>query len=626
MINFQNIEIEGFGSIQNLNYPFKSGLYVIKAENGVGKTTILNAWFWSLTGETLKPKCSINTWSHLQPPDYKGTKVINNFHDGYHQYQIIRCQEYQGKVDGAKGNNRLIIKRDGDTLNYKKKAQAQEALFNILGYSADLLKNTVVFGQKLKRLIDESGTNKKDILEEAFEMTFIQQAQDKAKKKKQEKISEYTPSKLKLETLLTTLRGKKELLSQALENEEDFNQRKQNRLKILQERLNDQEKSLELHKSLNKKQDLQDIKKQIFKNETQLTKYRKQEAKYDSLNRELNNLTDQIEELTEDINDLDITIKAKKKKSTKPIKYCDRCGQAVKGKSKDQVKKGLKEDLKQLTDKYEKLSTQQDDLLLQRKDINRQLTSLKEVKQSINTILTNNKKLEKEKEVINKALSDIAQYEKNILDLQSQIKETENEVLDKKSTQIKLEIRKIKKKIKPIRAYVKEAEKDLEVIEWLIKDPLSNSGLKAFIFNDMIHLLNERMAHYSQYFGFKVEFEVDMESARKDIQAFIFQDGEIIPYEDLSGGQAQFVAVVMAFGLHDIVVKGKKTTNILLIDEIFEGLSKNNIEKVTEIIKDKLGNLSVNLVTHRNEFNPYNSNIIRLRMVNGHTLVESAQA
>ena len=255
MINFKYVDITGFGSILNLRYNFDPGLTIIKAENGVGKTTIFNAWYWCLTGETLKPKCSINTWDHIRPLDYLGTRVIVSFNINDISYEIIRCHEFMGQVEGGRGNNRLIIKENGEKLNIKSKADSQKYLLEVLGYSPELLKNTLVFGQKLKRLIDESGTNKKEILEEAFDLVFIKEAQEKAKKRKQSKLSEYGPVRMKYETLITELAGKKELLGMAIENETDNEERLNHQIKDKEKEIQELNQDLDFKQAIHKEED-----------------------------------------------------------------------------------------------------------------------------------------------------------------------------------------------------------------------------------------------------------------------------------------------------------------------------------------------------------------------------------
>ena len=626
MIKFIKTEIIGFGSIlEPLEFYFKPGLNIIKGDNGEGKTTVFNAWYWCLTGDTLKPRCTINTWNHLQPAEYLGTKVTNTFAIGKDKYEIIRCNNYLGKVEGAKGGNRLILKKNGQLENHKGIRITQEAINKIIGYSPELLKNTLIFGQKLKRLIDESGTNKKEVLEEAFDMLFISDAQEKAKKIRDRLTKDYYPVKNKLDRLEEELKGKRELLEQAIENEETFESTKAESIAKLKKELSDERRSLDLKRELNTEADLKEIRRKKFEQERELKKLKPKEDEYYEV------MTQVARESTQQENtqtNLDKKRKELKKASdnqkTKPEK-CYACGTILNKASGKELEKHYKAEYDKVNKEFGKLELLNEQQKVSLMGSKRQLASLKEVMTSIATIKTKIEKLAKEESAASLALSGINQHELVVEKLINRIAEEENKKQKKKSPRIKLKIKKLKADIKPINKELRAINKEIAVNEWLIKDPLSNSGLKAFIFRDMIYRLNERMAHYSKYFGFRVEFEVNMDSSRKDIEAFIIQGSDnVIPYQDLSGGQSQFVAVIMAFALHDIVAIGSKATNILLMDEIFENLSRTNIEKVADIINSKLGSLSINLITHRNEFNPYNSRVIKVLSKGGLTYFQES--
>ena len=156
---------------------------------------------------------------------------------------------------------------------------------------------------------------------------------------------------------------------------------------------------------------------------------------------------------------------------------------------------------------------------------------------------------------------------------------------------------------------VKKVNRDVKTYIWLIQDPLSNSGLKAFIFNQMLGDINERLEYYTKFISFQVAFVIDMKSAHKNLETFVFKSGEPIPYEDLSGGQQQAVDIVTAFATHDIVSDNKECS-LLVMDEVFESLDKDNIEIMTELIQDKSQDKCLYVVTHRAEFNPTNANSI----------------
>src|SRR5690606_31315174 len=122
--------------------------------------------------------------------------------------------------------------------------------------------------------------------------------------------------------------------------------------------------------------------------------------------------------------------------------------------------------------------------------------------------------------------------------------------------------------------------------EWLIKDPLSNTGLKAYMFNSMLEQVNIALEEYSRVLGFQVEFGIDLDTHRKDFYQAVLFEGVITPYEDLSGGQKQLVDTSIAFAIHDVIAK-IRPCNILFMDEPFESLGIDEIEIIEELVENK---------------------------------------
>ena len=182
----------------------------------------------------------------------------------------------------------------------------------------------------------------------------------------------------------------------------------------------------------------------------------------------------------------------------------------------------------------------------------------------------------------------------------------------------KAEVDKLYLVLSPEKKNLKRLKKNHEVKKWVSDKALSNSGLKAFIFEEMMDSINDRLEFYSRYIGFQVVFDIDMDSYHKDIKTFVFKGNDPVPYEDLSGGQQQSVDIASAFAIHD-VVSATKDCSLLVMDELFESLDKDNIEIMTELIQDKSNDKCLYLVTHRPEFCPTNSNIIRVLYNDGIT-------
>ena len=178
------MRVYGFASIKEMKYNFsRPGLSTMVGENGVGKTSAINAMYWAIYGKTIKVGCSITPWVTVQDGDFVGTMVELSMHREKDTYKVIRCSDYSEKVLGSKGGNRLILVVNGEVSPLRDKKLIQAEINRIVGSSPDLFKNSILFGQKLKRLIEEDGPLKKKIFEEAFDTLFIPEAKERIEKK-----------------------------------------------------------------------------------------------------------------------------------------------------------------------------------------------------------------------------------------------------------------------------------------------------------------------------------------------------------------------------------------------------------------------------------------------------------
>ena len=97
-----------------------------------------------------------------------------------------------------------------------------------------------------------------------------------------------------------------------------------------------------------------------------------------------------------------------------------------------------------------------------------------------------------------------------------------------------------------------------------------------------------------------------MGKASKPFQTFVYKGDSVKDYDDLSGGQKLRVDICIAFAMHDLITESSNI-NILVMDEVFEGLDNEGIEIVFELIRGKSETKSVYLITHSDLIDSLNS-------------------
>ena len=605
MIRFGKMQVEGFASIVNEEFDWGiEGLNIIQAPNGYGKTKFINALVWCLFGQTLTG--AVEPWKHVRPSSYRGTRVEQIVYVGLEEIKIIRYKDFP-KLK----NSLLLYINDNDEPWDGDKKDIQKKIEKIIGYSYELFKNSIIFGQKLKRIISETGPNKKKVFDEAFEVLYI----PKAKKLAEEKLSKFRAEESKAlgkwEITEEKLKGKQAEIGAEQKMVDNFEADKDKDVKEIRllitpikvERTklidNNDEADLHLHKY---KLELESFQKDAWNNEEIV----KKEKELTKLEGKRDRESEDVEKVQKEIGNLEFEIE------NLPDR-CSKCGKPFTEEDWNKQVDDLSAEVKIKQKAYEEYTTSISTIKGQIKELDGEISSASKNNESITLC---NKEIERLEGVL-QAISDLNNKIQGHKDNINKIKEKK---LENNIEKLGIELSGLQALEKIEATEVKRIRRDVKDNEWLINDPLSNAGLKAFIFNGMLDEINDRLEFYTKFIDFQVAFVMDMQSAHKNLDTYVFHWGEPVPYEDLSGGQQQRVDIATAFAIHD-VVSDTKECMLLVMDEVFEGLDKDNIEIMTDLIQDKAQTKCLYLVTHRAEFNPTNANIILIDYRDGITSI-----
>ena len=548
MIQFGNIIIEGFCSIPYLELNLGSkGITVIRGATGEGKTTILSALVWGAYGKNLKGKSDVNTWEKYRPKNYNGTKVEIYFGKDGKTHKITRCLKYKGEVNGAKGKDRLIYEIDTVEVSEKNKGGIQALINADLGMSYSLFMNSILFGQGMKRLIQESSSNQKDLFEEIFELEYISKARDIAKGYYTEALREYNEISQKY----SSSKEKKQSIQRMLD---DLKKQANHVKNDLSSRVKVLEKKLSLLAKAKKENELKET--VTYKNRIE---QRIQEAR------------DNQKELLNKIND------AKKKTRVSLEEFI---GVIIKLLKRGDIKNSLKRlmevkkafgDIERLQDKCSKLADKISNYRDKLEELRDQEYEANKVQRDIDLTRVEIKKLLSEKRAgVNLGL--IKKY--------------------------KTQLSTISDKLQSIESDMEEKRAKVDNYKWVMDDPLGNRGIKAFLFESSLDILNETLESYSEVLGFSILFYVDIQGVKKDFNTQIIMDGIEVSYEELSGGQKTLVNIAMAFAMNEVMTKAKGI-NIAFLDEVFENLSSEYVDLVIGLIRKIYKNKTLYLISHQ---------------------------
>ena len=91
------------------------------------------------------------------------------------------------------------------------------------------------------------------------------------------------------------------------------------------------------------------------------------------------------------------------------------------------------------------------------------------------------------------------------------------------------------------------------------------------------------------------------------------------PYENLSGGEKQKIDLIIQFSIRDMLCNHLGfTSNILVLDEVFDGLDMIGCQKVLDVISAMSDVKNVFIVTHRKDLSiPTDKEITVVKSCNG---------
>lgn len=166
----QTIELQNFRQFVNEKIDFSTdperNVTLIIGENGTGKTTFAQAFFWCFYGETdFNDKIILNrSVIEKMTPDQKETvRVAIRLTHGSAEYEIIRTQEYKkaytNRVTAANAVLNVQVKSADGNTRYLKPLECESAIQNILPKE---LANYFFFdGERIEKMSKEIASGRK---------------------------------------------------------------------------------------------------------------------------------------------------------------------------------------------------------------------------------------------------------------------------------------------------------------------------------------------------------------------------------------------------------------------------------------------------------------------------------
>lgn len=146
--------------------------------------------------------------------------------------------------------------------------------------------------------------------------------------------------------------------------------------------------------------------------------------------------------------------------------------------------------------------------------------------------------------------------------------------------------------------YITEKDNILKHIDIVNKmTTIATRDFRGFLLSEAISYINNKAKEYSSiiFDNDKVNFELNGNNI--DIT---YLDKE---YESLSGGEKQKIDIIVQFAIRDMLSQFLNfSSNILVLDEIFDNLDSVGCQKLLDMISNKLNDIEgIYIITHHND-------------------------
>ena len=533
---------------------FSNGINLIRAPNGSGKSTILDALNFVLFG---KPFRNIKLNRLINRINEKNLVTEIEFNIGFDKWKIVR---------GLKPTIFEIYKNDQvlDKLSSKKLNQAE--IDKLLGINQKLFKNIVgVAVTNNKPFLSMPIWEKRELIENIFNIDVLAEM---SKEVKRRKTLEQSEEKLKItesSALEKQINDNKKYISDMTQYIANFNTNNENDKANVVARIDE-------------------LNKNILKNQ-----------------KNIKVATDKIIELQEktkvepDTNAYSKTIKSlgisenEKKRIQKTLDQlkdnplCPMCGSELSGEHAKKHIKELTEEIDRLTNTViPKLKTEEDAYKALKKEYDSNIAMIRNIEMRKSQEELSLKNSNGEINQCNKKLEEIdkRQCPFNLDEYKEKVKIL-NEQLD--------ELKKV------ITGLTHQIEIDKELI-----DILGDDGIKVYFFRKLIPILNQNINSYLKKFELPICLEFD-----EQMQETIINGRSDMEYDQFSGGEKTRIDMSVLLSFFNISrIISNWSCNLLFIDEILDGgIDKNGIEQflatLYNIVSDNEKKLGIFLVSHK---------------------------
>ena len=267
--------------------------------------------------------------------------------------------------------------------------------------------------------------------------------------------------------------------------------------------------------------------------------------------------------------------------------------------------------MKSLDGSVESLSSSYEE---RKSNIDATVTMARDLYKKFTSQLVEHSKVDAEKTAIK---SRIESEQEQVRLLQRQLEEIsqseDDQVWKNLLEELKQELKVCTKEIKDCGSKIKSKSEEIDYVQFWV-DGFSRKGIRSYMLDKVVPFINERLNHYLTILtdgGITARFntvkQLSSGEYRDDFNLEILNKKASETYEGNSGGERRRVDLAVALAFNDFIsARSGKRLNILLLDEVFEGIDAEGLYYVIKVLEDLARRKSsVFVITHRDELKSY---------------------
>jgi DNA repair exonuclease SbcCD ATPase subunit len=591
-VKFKKVVIQNFLSVgeEPVVVEFTEGLHLItgrncdkpERKNAVGKSTVADAVYFSIFGETLR--------------ELKKDLIVNNVTGGKTQVEMFVDVETATKTNSyhiirTLTPTKVTVYENGVDKTRDSAANTNKYICDILDASQSLFQNCVIMTvNNAVPFMAKNKVEKRKFIEDIFGLEVFSKMISSLRQDYNDIKKEFDIQNVKLEETDNTFTSyqaeRDKALTKKIEKREIYLTRKESNTKELDD-INQKLSELDNSDVLN------DLKIKLVELENNLCK----------VDLKLNELTE-----TNIVTRANLTLKKDKYKligTEQPT--CPVCLRSI----DEHDKSVFESEKKQLKDELSELATSLKENITK-------IETAKGIKQKVKTTI--DQKTREYNDVLSKMQSkgNLLSRQSQLLQWQTELEE-DLELLNKDTTDFDDILQETQQRRDDLTVKVGEITKQMRKLD-IVKFIVSEEGVKSYIVNKLLELLNSKLFYYLQ----KLQSNSVCTFNEYFEEEIVNEKGKVCSYFNFSGAERKSIDLACLFAFSDIRrMQGGVSYNIAMYDELFDSsFDDKGIELITDILKERVDSLQecAIVISHRKESTKaVTGEIIFLEKLNGIT-------